>query len=139
MKYNPILACISREVDDIELEDLDEPDNIITAKCIVSFRTSSSYTGDYGFDWLRKGDSCRRGDKCYTKIIDRNKRKSYIISKYKTPVFVKDIKEYDKFANKEFKSLIIPWKNRKKSIYSVPVMSLLKGKSATLNLKIRYC
>ena len=29
------------------------------AKVIVEFRTSGSYQGEYGFDWIRMGDSGR--------------------------------------------------------------------------------
>lgn len=32
------------------------------AKVIVQFRTSGSYQGEYGFDWIRMGDSGRPGD-----------------------------------------------------------------------------
>jgi len=139
MKYNPILACISREIDDVELDGAERHDNLIKAKCIVSFRTSNSYTGTYGFDWVREGDSLRKGDTCYTEIIGGYagrlaKVKDRKDKKYEE-IFVKNPKEYSKFS-REFKPLIIPWKSRKKSIYRVPVMSLLKYGSAILNLNL---
>ena len=39
------------------------------AKVIVEFRTSGSYTGEYGFDWIRMGDSGRKGDTWYANIM----------------------------------------------------------------------
>jgi len=127
MLFDPLLTCESNEVSNSQLEESIQPDNIITEKCVVFFRTSDSYTGDYGFDWLREGDSGRKGDVPYDQIIGRYARFG----------FVKDIREYDRFADREFRSLIIASeKNEDEFIYSVPIMSLLKSKSATFNLII---
>ena len=35
----------------------------ITAKCIVQFRPHNKWNGEYGFDWIRTGDTGQSGDK----------------------------------------------------------------------------
>jgi len=134
MLFDPLLTCEPREVAESQLEELREPDDIITARCIVFFRTSDSYTGTYGFDWLRKGDSGRKGDTSYTEIMGRYEYEDEE-DENDYGVFIKDIREYTRFANREFRSCVIAWKEHE-DIYHIPIMSLLKSKSATLNLMI---
>lgn len=100
----------------------------ITSRCVVDFRTSANYKGEYGFDWLRKGDSGRPGDEWYANIMGY----------YNGFYFRKDIREYDKFAT-EYQRFVVPWKKARGSkdyVYTVAVMTLLKGRKATLTLKM---
>ena len=82
-------------------QEVEEREEKLDAKCIVKFRTSGSYSGTYGFDWLRGGDSGRKGDVWYAKIMGKNDPSGN---------FVGDVKEYDKFARQEFKRHTITWK-----------------------------
>ncbi|SNV34879.1 Uncharacterised protein [Chryseobacterium taklimakanense] len=41
----------------------------IIAKCLVKFRPSEKYVGQYGFDWIRIGDTKLSGDCAYKNII----------------------------------------------------------------------
>ena len=104
------------------------------AKVIIQFRTSGSYQGEYGFDWIRMGDSGRPGDTWYANIMG-NKHTS------KNEVIVDKTKRvYDYYASRMFstKRFVIPWKTQGKRpfMYISPVMTLLKGASAKLTLKV---
>ena len=104
------------------------------AKVIVQFRTSGSYQGEYGFDWIRMGDSGRPGDTWYANIMG-NKHTS------KNEVIVDKTKRvYDYYASRMFstKRFVIPWKTQGKRpfMYISPVMTLRKGASAKLTLKV---
>ena len=62
------------------------------AKVIVEFRTSGSYRGEYGFDWIRMGDSGRLGDTWYANIMGNKFVKgNLIVDKTK--------KVYDRYAS----------------------------------------
>ena len=103
-------------------------------KVIVQFRTSGSYQGEYGFDWIRMGDSGRPGDTWYANIMG-NKHTS------KNEVIVDKTKRvYDYYASRMFstKRFVIPWKTQGKRpfMYISPVMTLRKGASAKLTLKV---
>lgn len=121
-------------------EDL-KPENGIKAKCIVQFRTSGNYNGEYGFDWLRGGDSGRPGDTWYAEIMGRYrdpKNVNDLKQIYSKGIFTKSVAEYDKFA-RQYKRHMIVWKRKTGSsdwVYCVPVMTLLKGKEAVLTLKV---
>ena len=41
----------------------------VIAKCLVKFRPSEKYVGQYGFDWIRIGDTKLSGDNAYKNII----------------------------------------------------------------------
>lgn len=104
------------------------------AKVIVQFRTAGSYKGKYGFDWIRMGDSGRPGDTWYANIMG-NKHTS------KNEVIVDKTKRvYDYYASRMFstKRFVIPWKTQGKRpfMYISPVMTLRKGASAKLTLKV---
>ncbi|KDR50666.1 hypothetical protein [Hoylesella loescheii] len=104
------------------------------AKVIVQFRTSGSYKGKYGFDRIRMGDSGRPGDTWYANIMG-NKHTS------KNEVIVdKTMRVYDYYASRMFstKRFVIPWKTQGKRpfMYISPVMTLRKGASAKLTLKV---
>ena len=103
------------------------------AKVIVEFRTSGSYQGEYGFDWIRMGDSGRLGDTWYANIMGNKFVKgNLIVDKTK--------KVYDRYASYWFKTkrFLIPWKTYGKQAfkYIAPVMTLRKGASAKLTLKV---
>ncbi|MBQ4819283.1 type VI secretion system tube protein TssD [Aquimarina sp. MMG016] len=92
-------------------------------KVLVNFRTHNNYKGEYGFDWMRMGDTGKPGDSWYKNIIGSNK----------TGSFVQDDKEYVKLG-KKFEQLPHPIKP--KDIYLVPVLSLYPNKSAKFSLKV---
>ena len=104
------------------------------AKVIVEFRTSGSYQGEYGFDWIRMGDSGRLGDTWYAKIMGNEftSDRDLIVDKTK--------RVYDNYASHLFrtKRFVIPWKTYGKHpfMYVVPLMTLRKGASAKLSLKV---
>lgn len=104
------------------------------AKVIVEFRTSGSYQGEYGFDWIRMGDSGRLGDTWYANIMGNEftSDRDLIVDKTK--------RVYDNYASHLFrtKRFVIPWKTYGKHpfMYVVPLMTLRKGASAKLSLKV---
>lgn len=103
------------------------------AKVIVEFRTSGSYTGEYGFDWIRMGDSGRKGDTWYANIMGHK-----IVN---DDVIVDNTKKvYDNYALHLFRTrrFSVSWKKQGKQpfIYIAPLMTLRKGASAKLTLKI---
>ena len=105
------------------------------AKVIVEFRTSGSYQGEYGFDWIRMGDSGRLGDTWYANIMG-NKPTSDMMD----VIVDKTKRVYDSYALRLFrtKRFLIPWKTQGKHpvMYVAPVMTLRKGAKATLTLKV---
>lgn len=113
----------------------------ITAECMVQFRPHANWSGEYGFDWVRSADTGQIGDKIWYKNI---------IGKYKDSAtkvlqqidyngkFYKDSSEYQKLLNK-FNNMMIPWKAKiaeKTFLYPVPYMSIYKGETNKLSLKI---
>ena len=88
----------------------------------VQFRTSNNYKGEYGFDWLRNGDSGRLGDVDYREIIGNYDDGKFVVKKEK----------YEDYLKKYFPSFqISKWRS-----YYTPVMTLLKGRTACLSLDI---
>ena len=101
----------------------------------VQFRTSESYSGEFGFDWVRFADSNRAGDieeNRYDKIIGTCEEEG--------ENFKQDTGRYKQFLFEYKQQYIIPWKkkeaedatlntginNGKKTIdylYVVPVMT----------------
>ena len=111
------------------------------AKVIVQFRTSGSYLGEYGFDWIRMGDSGRRGDTWYADIMGDKFITVIVNDKKKRLVLVDNTKRvYNAYAFRYFRSrrFSIPWKRQGANpyIYIAPVMTLWKGASAKLSLKV---
>ena len=111
------------------------------AKVIVQFRTSGSYLGEYGFDWIRMGDSGRRGDTWYADIMGDKFITVIVNDKKKRLVLVDNTKRvYNVYAFRYFRSrrFSIPWKRQGANpyIYIAPVMTLWKGASAKLSLKV---
>ena len=123
----------------------------IGTKVCVQFRTSESYSGEFGFDWVRFADTKRTGD------IEENRYDKIIGScKGEGKNFKQKTNKYYKFLFEYKQQYIIPWKKKeaeaakaatlntgtndgKKStdyLYVVPVMTLRQGNSANLVLNI---
>lgn len=103
--------------EDVELELLPPP------KVLVNFRAHNRYKGEYGFDWMRMGDTSKPGDSWYRDIIGG----------YSTGSFVQDTAEYTKLGRKyEMPKHPIKANDR----YIVPVLALLPTKKAKFSLKV---
>lgn len=113
----------------------------IIAKCIVHFRPHGKWMGEYGLDWLRSGDTGMKGDTWFGSIMGK-----YYEADNKTPFqdtnkwnknFHKEMKMYEAKLN-SYRFFIISWKKIKGKPfrYTIPTLTLLKGKSAVFNLKI---
>ncbi|CVK17000.1 Uncharacterized conserved protein, implicated in type VI secretion and phage assembly [Apibacter mensalis] len=116
--------------------DIYEPKQFkIEAKCMVQFRPHNNWSGEFGFDWVRTGDTGRDpGDtRAYKDIIGKNRDSLGNISNenYGNNI-VPDIKEYTKLL-KQYKVLSVPFT---KDFYIVPWLSLFKDKTAKLSLKL---
>jgi len=115
----------------------------IKAKCIVKFRPHDKYklNPGFGFDWLREGDSGQQGDNWFSNVMGKYYETDNVTvfkngNSWNTN-FHKDPNMYDKKL-KSYRNLSIAWKKIKKTtyLYPIPVLTLLKGRSALLNLKI---
>ena len=136
---------------------------IVKSKCLVEFRPHSNWKGEYGFDWIRTGDTGRSGDNPLYCILGRyyipipnsggeidscgtpeNIEEYY---KYGTPVnvtpedyysykFIKDKEMFNRLT-RTFSRFKITWKNPAKELpfYVVPILTLWKGRKATFSLK----
>ena len=124
----------------------------IGTKVCVQFRTSESYSGEFGFDWVRFADTKRTGDieeNCYDKIIGTCEEEG--------KNFKQDTGRYKQFLFEYKHQYIIPWKKKEAEsamsavtseatgdaatkkpdyLYVVPVMTLLKDQCADLTLNI---
>lgn len=115
----------------------------IKAKCLVKFRPHDKYKDnpDFGFDWLRAGDSGQKGDNWYGGIMGKYYETDNVTvfkngNSWNTN-FHKDLNMYDQKL-KSYRSFSLVWKkiNKKPYLYPIPILTLLKGKSALFNLKI---
>jgi len=117
----------------------DPPAQDLKAKCIVQFRPHNKYDGEFGFDWVRLGDTGAKGDTWYRDIMGNifYKERADGSVDYCSNQFKQDTKVYDNFVM-EFDRFTVPWKMNGKYpfIYSIPFLSLLPEYTATLNLKI---
>ena len=52
------------------------PAGEIKAKCIVMFRPHANWSGEFGFDWLRAGDTGTKGDTWYRNIVGKYRNSS---------------------------------------------------------------
>ena len=124
----------------------------IGTKVCVQFRTSKSYNGEFGFDWVRFADSGRTGDieeNRYDKIIGTCEEEG--------KKFKQETSRYKQFLFEYKHQYIIPWKKKEAEsamsavtseatgdaatkkpdyLYVVPVMTLLKDQCADLTLNI---
>lgn len=124
----------------------------IKAKCLVKFRPHDKYKDnpEFGFDWLREGDSGQKGDDWFGAIMGRYFEESTFVTPFRNTnswssnaqtnpngYFKKEPNMYDKKL-KSYKSFLVGWKkiNKKPYLYPMPTLTLFKGKSALLTLKI---
>ncbi len=112
----------------------------IIPKCIVEFRPTKEWKGEFGFDWLRMGDTKTKGDSWYKNITGkyRNPSTKVLEQIYTGGNFFKDNTEYDKLL-KKFKNMTIPWKPKihgNPYLYPIPYMTIYKGKTCKLSLEI---
>jgi len=113
---------------------------VLKSKCMILFRPYSGWSGEFGFDWIRAGDTGQKGDTWYKDIIGNYRDSGGNLHDLYDGVggFKQDTKKYDKLIT-TFKSFIVPWKPKihgNPYLYITPVLSLLKGNKATLTLKI---
>ncbi|SDD18157.1 zinc metalloprotease [Niabella drilacis] len=117
----------------------DPPAQDLRAKCIVQFRPHNRYDGEFGFDWVRQGDTGAKGDTWYRDILGNisYKKRADGTFDYCSDQFNQDTKVYDNFVM-EFDRFSVPWKMNGKYpfIYSIPFLSLLPNYTARLNLKV---
>ncbi|MFL0084576.1 type VI secretion system tube protein TssD [Tenacibaculum maritimum] len=92
-------------------------------KVLVNFRPHSNWKGEFGFDWIRTGDTSQKGDTPYKDIIGN----------YTAGNFTQSDASYNTLK-KEFNQINHPIKIDDK--YTVPVLTLFPNKKATLSLKI---
>ncbi len=116
------------------------PAGEIKAKCIVMFRPHANWTGEFGFDWLRAGDTGVKGDVWYKKIVGkyRNPTTKALQQIYSNGTFYDETAEYEKLLNK-FNNMTVFWKpkvNKRVYLYPVPYMTMYKGDSQKLTLKV---
>ena len=106
----------------------------LRAKCIVQFRPHNNWKGDFGFDWMRFGDTSLQQDNWYKNIIGKNRDAVGRISESTNygQNLVPGLDEYEKLL-KQFLVMKINWKN---DFYIVPWLTLFKNKTAILSLKI---
>ena len=123
---------------------------------MYSLRTSESYSGEFGFDWVRFADTKRTGDieeNRYDKIIGTCEEEG--------KNFKQETSRYKQFLFEYKHQYIIPWKEERRPkrppnllcrvtseatrdaatkkpdyLYVVPVMTLLKDQCADLTLNI---
>lgn len=95
----------------------------IEGKALVNFRPHNNWGGEFGFDWLRVGDTGRGGDVWYRDII----------GEYSRGAFVRKYSEYIRLG-RMFEMREHPTKAGDK--YVVPVLTILPGKEAKLSLKV---
>jgi hypothetical protein len=122
----------------------DPPKPEIKAKCIVMFRPHGNWSGEFGFDWFRGGDSGLNSDpNWFGKIVgkhytDGTYRTLWSDTNFWSSFFKQDWKMYDNIL-RSYKSYIVPWKKKIRGnsyLYPIPIMTMLKGEKHKLTLKI---
>ncbi|MEC5396031.1 phage baseplate assembly protein V, partial [Bergeyella sp. RCAD1439] len=113
----------------------------IQPKCLVKFRPHDKWQGEFGFDWLRGGDSGQEGDIWFGNIMGRYYNETSFSTLFKntntwSKFFKKELDMYNRKL-RSYTNLQINWKSIKGKpyLYPVPILTLLKGHSATFNLK----
>ncbi|NEN23563.1 hypothetical protein G3O08_08625 [Cryomorpha ignava] len=101
----------------------------------VYFRPHSGYNGEFGFDWMRTGDTGHNGDDWYKNIVGRYREPSTgaLEQVYTTGVFTKGNSDYSSLT-REYELLKHP--TRPNDFYSVAIVNLLPGKVAKFSLKV---
>jgi hypothetical protein len=118
----------------------DPPLKKSTSESLVIFTPHNAYDGEFGFDWIRMGDTGLKGDSWYKTIVGRYFAGTTNMQQeiYTGGVFRSVSAEYNKLL-RTFENFIVPWKtykNGKPFLYVTPVLSLLPKKSAKLSVKI---
>lgn len=119
----------------------------IEVECLTLFRPGSHWMNspEYGFDWIRTGDSGLQADYPFKDIMGKYYDSNGELSKDGNKVtsdFRKNPQMYQKLVN-SFRCIPVNWKQQENEQgqketykYPVPVLTLLTGRSATLNLKL---
>lgn len=120
------------------------PSTQIKAKCLVEFRPHGNWKGEFGFDWVRIGDSGLVGDKHWIKdILGKHYTNAHLNAvTTKTNSWTKFFKKWPTMHSNllgSFKKLQINWKSTKGNpfFYQVPVIAIVPNENiAKLSLKI---
>ena len=116
-----------------------------TPKVVVNFRPHANYSGEFGFDWLRVGDTELFGDHKYQDIVSKqytdNKLTKLVMNgNTYNGIFKKDKALFEKLQ-KTYKTFQLPWKAKNKDTqklenptYYMPWLSLKEGETAHLQL-----
>ena len=120
------------------------PSTQIKAKCLVEFRPHGNWKGEFGFDWIRTGDSGLVGDKNWVKdILGKHYTNSHLnVVTTDTNSWTNFFKKWPSMFNNlinSFKKLQINWKSTKGNpfFYHVPVIAIVHNENiAKLSLKI---
>jgi len=67
-EVDSLKTTINIEHDGVHLKE-EKSIKVIGKRYVLHFRSTKNYTGDFGFDWLRIGDTKRWYDKKYTKFL----------------------------------------------------------------------
>lgn len=103
----------------------DLPPPILIAKCIIHFRPNKDWKGEFGFDWLRIGDSKLKVDTNYNGIIGNY---GSVYATQKGAVFTASNDKYNKSLG-EFDSFSCI-----KGKYYVPKITLQKDKEIVIDI-----
>lgn len=114
------------------------------AKCVIHFRPNRNYKNapDFGFDWLRIADTGYAGDVWYLNHIGKYRDPADITKLrqiYRSGVFLKSAQEFNRISG-TFERLVLEAQRNAGNadyLYYVPKMTLRKGKTVDLILKIK--
>jgi hypothetical protein len=160
---NPVKPTTVPPVKVIIAEEEGEKEIKTKARCSLEFRPNNSYIGDYGFDWIRKGDTGAPqpfNDHTFRDYMGKH----YHVATNKVETNgnkTGDSFKYDKDTNsivlnpntnildnsfgdgtmynrskKRFKPLVFSWKDSSGKPFEThtPIMTLMQGKAAELDL-----
>src|SRR5579859_5291104 len=107
----------------------------VPERCIVKFRPAPQWKGEFGFDWMREGDTTLVGDTDYSKIVGKYG------AKYATDpaaVFTPNQAKYLQLKNGSYSPFRVSWKKDPKGQtydYMVPWIALFPQSECTGNAK----
>lgn len=139
MSYNSFVYDLSEEL---------KPEGNIEAECVAYFTPDKSFSGEFGFDWFRTGETGIKGDSHFKDIIGRHYSFDTITKKKKTSGNYRNpfesLPELYKKKRNSFSKFIISWKKKLTKLnddncdytYYVPRMTLMKDKSAKLCVEV---
>ena len=107
----------------------------IIANCVVHFRPHTNWIGEFGFDWLRIGDTSHSGDVWYKNIVGEYELPYTDINLqiYSGGKFEAKDWAYKKLKNEYGGVMTVPFL---KNSYITPYLTLYKGKTAKLSLEV---